>query len=30
MSSSWSSYGDAREWNGDNVIEWLNREKIEM
>ncbi|CAF0943736.1 unnamed protein product [Rotaria sordida] len=30
MSSSWTSTIDVHEWSADDVIEWLNREKLEI
>jgi hypothetical protein len=28
--NSWNNYRDPYEWNADDVIDWLNREKLEM
>jgi hypothetical protein len=30
MHSSWNSYQNVHDWNTDDVIEWLNREKLEV
>jgi hypothetical protein len=30
MDNSWSHFQNAHDWNTDDVIEWLNREKLEM
>jgi hypothetical protein len=30
MNSSWNDYRDVHEWNAEDVLEWLNREKLEM
>jgi hypothetical protein len=30
MSSSCNHYQNVHDWNADDVLEWLNREKLEM
>ncbi len=30
MDNSWSHFQNIQEWTSDDVIEWLNREKLEM
>jgi hypothetical protein len=30
MTNSWSHFQNVNEWNADDVIEWLNHEKLEM
>ena len=30
MDNSWSQFQTFREWNTDDVIEWLHREKLDM
>jgi hypothetical protein len=30
MDNSWLHFQNAHEWTTDDVIEWLNREKLEM